>query len=413
MRIAFISLEYPPDTAYGGIGTYTGQVVALLHKRGHDVEVFTASPSREGSFIVNDIPVHYILDKGLEYFRENIVTIFATRHEQAPFDIIESPEYNADGLGIKEKYPNLPLAVKLHTPKFLVDKLNGNEPSATAWVKMRILLGAYRRLQKPSRFWIYDKNSDPEYRIAKKADLISSPSLSLRNIVAEKWEIPEKNIIHLPYPFMPLPGLLDIPVRNKSKTITYLGRLEVRKGVCIFTKVIPAIIEKLPDYTFHFVGSDLPSPEPGLSMKAFLAKTLIKYQSNIRFTGRVSQSELPRILSDTAICVFPSIWENFPNVCLEAMSAGRAIVGSKNGGMKDMLEFPQAGILVDPYSAEEIIAALEKYITNPELRFRMGEQARRNVLENYNETIIGEKIETIYGEVISRSEKKLTNFEEA
>ena len=48
MRIAFISYEYPPDTAAGGIATYARQAAHMLRDRGHAVEVFAASPHRTG-----------------------------------------------------------------------------------------------------------------------------------------------------------------------------------------------------------------------------------------------------------------------------------------------------------------------------------------------------------------------------
>jgi glycosyltransferase involved in cell wall biosynthesis len=57
--------------------------------------------------------------------------------------------------------------------------------------------------------------------------------------------------------------------------------------------------------------------------------------------------QVPPVLGDADVCIFPSLWENFPFVCLEAMSG--AIVGSSAGGMAEMLA-EGAGMLVKPGS---------------------------------------------------------------
>jgi glycogen synthase len=55
MRIAFVSHEYPPDTAFGGIATYVRQAATLLAGRGHSVEVFAAGP-KIGAVWANTLP---------------------------------------------------------------------------------------------------------------------------------------------------------------------------------------------------------------------------------------------------------------------------------------------------------------------------------------------------------------------
>ena len=72
MKIAFISYEYPPDTAYGGIATYIRQVAILLAARNHNVEVFAASCERSGSFRDGKILVHVVAETNRRKFAEAI-----------------------------------------------------------------------------------------------------------------------------------------------------------------------------------------------------------------------------------------------------------------------------------------------------------------------------------------------------
>ena len=94
------------------------------------------------------------------------------------------------------------------------------------------------------------------------------------------------------------------------------------------------------------------------------------------FTGVFN---LPSVIVGTDI---PSLWENFPNVCLEAMSAGRVVVGSKYGGMADMLGNDEYGLLIDPYQPESIRSTLAMLIENSALRIEIGKKALIHLLSN-------------------------------
>ena len=76
MRIAFISYEYPPDTAVGGISTYVEQAARLMVARGHNVEVFSASLRKDGVSEEKGIVVHRICEKNRETFGQRIALVF-------------------------------------------------------------------------------------------------------------------------------------------------------------------------------------------------------------------------------------------------------------------------------------------------------------------------------------------------
>ena len=116
MKIAFISYEYPPDTAYGGIATYIHQAAKMLSRRGHHVEVFAASPFRSGTEDEDGLLVHRICEKRQKNFFGPIAQIFADRHAEVEFDVLEGPEYSADASEAVRLVPDIPLVIKLHTP---------------------------------------------------------------------------------------------------------------------------------------------------------------------------------------------------------------------------------------------------------------------------------------------------------
>ena len=129
MKIAFISYEYPPDTAYGGIATYVDQAARMLSERGHYVEVFAGSERRAQSSDENGILTHRILEHDPAGFAEPAGRAFAERHRTIHFDVIEGPEYFADARGAIARVPDVPLVVKLHTPSRVLLRLNYYERS--------------------------------------------------------------------------------------------------------------------------------------------------------------------------------------------------------------------------------------------------------------------------------------------
>ncbi|XGV97100.1 MAG: glycosyltransferase family 4 protein [Leptolyngbya sp. BL-A-14] len=407
MKIAFISYEYPPDTATGGIATYVYQVARMMQQRGHHVEVFTSSPHREGVMIEDGVVVHRILyttNTDRRDFATYAGKVFAQRHATIGFDVVEGPENDAHARGAIALVPDMPLVVKLHTPYFMVLELNYVPPSRN--MKLRRMMGALRRGQLPKPFAVqepYDPQLDPERIHTLDADEITTPSQALGDRLIETWGLPPEKVIHLPNPYIPTTELLTISPQTQTQTVSFLGRLEVRKGVLNLAKAIPLILQKHPQVTFQFVGEVCPSPtNPNVTMQQYLTRQLWRYRRSLKFTGAIPLQQIPSYLAQTDICVFPSRWENFPNVCLEAMAAARGIVGSHAGGMTQMLDDGKAGHLISPQKPEQIAAAVIDLLNNPTRRIEMGELARERVLSEYNLDRIGSLQEASYERAIAR-----------
>ena len=207
-----------------------------------------------------------------------------------------------------------------------------------------------------------------------------------------RWKIPGEKIIFLPYIYNPSSQLLNIPAGSQSKTILYMGRLETRKGVYNLAKAIPVVLKKIPDARFVFLGKDSRGPRREKSMKAVLQKEIGSFAGNVSFVDHVPMNEIPAYLSEAHTCVFPSLWENFPNVCLEAMAAARNIVASENGGMKDMLEDINPQQLVNPHDVDALANSIVTSFQNntPE---NTGVENRQKILHEYGDVVINRIIE--------------------
>ena len=387
IKIALISFEYPPKTVIGGIGSYMYQTSQMLIKRNIYVEVFTSTVGETNESSIEDgVLIHRLSTADHNYFRKEIVSLFKERNSKIHFSCIEGPEYGADTYYIKKSFPEIPLHIKLHTPSFLIRDITVKK--LTIFQKVRFVLGALKKLEKPVAYWRYKCKNDLEYLNLLDATYITSPSKDLIKQVKKRWKI-DKPVYYLPSSYSPRSELLEISASNlpDKPIITYIGRLEIRKGVHNFIAIIPKVASVYPNVIFRFIGRDFPSSSKGVSMKNYLSSSLSDFIKNIEFAGEISQSDLPKFLVNTSICVFPSLWENFPNVCLESMSAARCVIGGKNGGMSEMLA-NDCGILVDPKKPNEIAETIIKILKEPEIITQRGIRARDKILKAYNEDVI-------------------------
>jgi len=393
MKIAYISYEHPLGIAGGGIGTYIAQIANLMATRGHEIEVFSGHIYENKTIDVDGYRLHLIKSIDSTTFKDEVLPKFIERQAVKIFDVLESPEYGADALSIKRKFPQLPLTIKLHTPSFLVSELNQSKPNPLQ--KARFMLGGLIRGKIAKPYWHYSKNTDPEYELFKLADAVCSPSNSLKKIIEDVWG--KKEIKVIPNPFIPSNEILSIQQRDISKLhVSFIGRLEKRKGVLDLAKAIPIVINSGVNASFSFIGKPHLSPAKGVPMDEYLKRKLGSFRQLVSFDGYIPYHLLPQMLNGTTICVFPSLWENFPTVCLEAMAAGKAVIGTNNGGMSDIIENGKNGILVPPNSPTKIADAIIDLCNNPALIKRIGILARKKILDSYNRETIGKMMEEFY-----------------
>jgi len=385
MHIAFISHEFPPDTGGGGIGTYLDQITALLAHAGHAVEVFCGAGSASGtSRRADGVQVYRVSAETAEQFRAAVAPVFSARHALAPFDVMEANDFDAPANAIKRAHPDLPCVIKLHTPRFCIDELHNHAPALAQ--RARMLAGALRRGQWPHAPAPIRSTPAAREELAALAlaDEIAAPSRAIA-VAAQDW-VPEADgkASVFPYPYVPPAALLAIPAGGATGRITYLGRLEERKGVVDLADAIPSVLSAHPGARFRFIGRAMPSPRHGQDMRTYLESRLGPAAAAVEFTGPVAPAELPRLLAETDLLVAPSHWESFGLVCCEGLAAGRAVVGSAAGGMAEILDQGRCGLLVRPRSPARLGEAIIALLPDENRRRELGRSGRERILQHYS-----------------------------
>ena len=392
MRIAFISYEYPPDTAVGGIGTYTFQIARLLASENFDVHIFAGSHIQSGETLENGITIHRVQCIGPHDFQKNVVPYFEEEHNSNPFHLIESPEIHANALEIKRRFPSIPLNVRLHASNYLVENFKKKYmPLRNKW---RYFLGALRRGKWDLGYWrSYDYKNDPDYLFVQMADYITAPSTQMKEWAIKNWNIKQDNIKVIENPFIENAVFRTARTNNEEHSIIYFGRLNVLKGLITATKSMKHILKNNPGWKWIIVGDDGTAADGIASMKNWMKSYLKNVMKQVSFYESVSNEKIPSFLKQASIVLIPSLFESYSYVTIEAMCAGKAIIGSKHTGIESLIEENVTGKLADPYNPTEWVKATQLLINDIQLRKQIGKAAynyaekkhliNREIIESY------------------------------
>jgi glycosyltransferase involved in cell wall biosynthesis len=371
------------------------------------VEVFCGSPTSTDEYVEHGVRVHKLKTDRMS-FPTAIVPLFLGRHRAEPFDVLEGPDFLAEARYITRALVDLPYVVKLHTPFYFAQKF-GRLPYNREQFRNQVKLLWYVAKTRNVRALASQEN--PLFREERahllNADEIGSPTQAIGNIITRSWNIPSSRISLVPYPYEAPAEMLAIPVNTNTRRISFVGRLEWRKGVQDLALAIPLILQRHPDAKFRFVGAWGASPLTGTNMKDYLCAELREFQSSLEFTGRVPLNSIPGYLATTDICVFPSRWESFGFVVLEAMAAGRAVVCTGNAGMGEIVEHGKYGLVVPPKAPREIADRVGRLLDNPQYRHELGHRARTEGLLRFApENVIPQQIQS-YERAIFRRKRSL------
>ncbi|MDQ7841235.1 MAG: glycosyltransferase [bacterium] len=121
--------------------------------------------------------------------------------------------------------------------------------------------------------------------------------------------------------------------------------------------------------------------------------------------GRVAvlgaRDDVPVLLRSSDIFVLSSRWEGMPLAVIEAMMGGLPVVATDVGGVSEAVVNGETGLLVPPGNADALSVALDRLLTDPALRRRMGEAGRRRALEHFTEERMLAETAAVYERALS------------
>jgi len=183
-------------------------------------------------------------------------------------------------------------------------------------------------------------------------------------------------------------------ISTANKVILTIGTLHPRKGIDVLYRAMPEIQKCIPGIKLVVIGDGPQKEELNL-----LAGEL-QIEENVFMLGSIPNTEVPNFIHACDVFVIPSRREPFGIVAIEAMACGKPVIGSRVGGLHEIIEHRRTGILVDPQNEKQLAESIIEVVKDDDYACDLGKMARREVEKNYDWQIVARETAALYWKVI-------------
>lgn len=240
----------------------------------------------------------------------------------------------------------------------------------------------YARYSRP-RLWLTEKI------IYRHADVLLTNSDSIGDNLRHRY--PSKRILAIR-------NLLDLPdVAPRSPAdvppvshIVSVGRLTPEKGHQYLIEALHLLNTKFnqQDFTATILGDG--------GLHAELTQLVSSYDLSDRIQMPGFCDDIFPMLSAAHLFVLPSLHESSPNALIEAMGVGLPCVASSVGGVPDLIDHQENGLLIPPRASGALAEAINDLLSNQKLAVYLGRNARRKIEEMFDSNRSIQQLETVY-----------------
>jgi 1,4-alpha-glucan branching enzyme len=388
LRVLMLSWEFPPRVV-GGLSKAVFDLSRHLVSQNVEVHVLTGfahgAPNRE---VVDGIHVSrlntYLPGDQSDFldwvFQLNIAMLDElTRliRQGVQADVIHAHDWLV-GLAAMEakKRLGLPLITTIHATE------HGRNQ------------GIHTPLQKRIHEW--------ERELTAASDHVIVCSHYMKDEVVRLFHLPWEKVQVIPNGIEPQPpcteverasigGLREELGLGHGKTVFFVGRMVREKGVQLLLEGAPEILRHHPDTTFVLAGSG-----PMLDELRRQAECL-GIAGRTRFLGFVDDVRRNALFRLADVAVFPSLYEPFGIVALEAMAFGTPLLVADTGGLWEIVRHGENGATMYTGDVQSLVNQLRWLLENPEQGRAMADRARQEIIEQYNWTQLAARTISAYG----------------
>lgn len=189
-----------------------------------------------------------------------------------------------------------------------------------------------------------------------------------------------------------------------TPAVALTGQVSEVKGIWEFVDAARHLTARGVAATFVVLGDDLKGR--GALREAMQRKVSeLGLADRFRFLG--FRPDAPRLVGAFDIVAVPSHIEPLGNATLEAMAAGRPVVGSRVGGIPEMVVDGETGRLVPPGNAVSLADAIGELLASAGLRDRLGAAARLRAESHFGLALHAQRLQAVYDTVLARRSRPL------
>ncbi len=409
MHIAIATTEFVTETTFsGGLSNFSANLADILRDHGHVVDVFVISNVNERIMWKNGIQVYRIkYEKNKEIptwiptarLRRSLLTLWCLfgmsyvinkkikkEHQREAFDVIH---FCDAGILFAHSAKSIPHVTRLS--------------SSPCVCRAALAFGEQPfDLQKALK----DNGlSDYFYNIViRKEKNIIAPSHLIADIAWKKYR---KKVTVVESPFCTGVDLLDDKLYREylkgKKYFLFYGTLNFLKGIQNIGRILPQLFRMYPGYYFAFLGKDLTLKWQDKELRAseLLIQMAGEFKNRVILIPPTSVKEqVYDVVSKAELIVLPSRVDNLPNTCIEAMSLGKIVVGTRGASFEQLIQDGYNGWLAEIDNPVSLLEKIDRAMgMTKEKKALFGERAKKR-LESMNPQEFYKNIINVYQSII-------------
>jgi len=391
VRILMFSWEYPPHIV-GGLGKHVTELAPALVAQGVELHIVTpawaggAHEEHSGNLYVYrvappDGPFDDVYDSAertnarMGDFAEELYA------DLGGFDLVHVHDWLGAFAGERLKHAHkIPLLATIHATEMgrnhgsLHENLQQSIHSVEWWLAYEawrvIACSQYMAWEVQTYFHIP----------ADKVDVIANGVDTAR---FDRWHGADLADFRLRY------------ARPDEKIVFYVGRVVYEKGLQVLVDAVPKVLAEFPQAKFVIAGTGgmLGELRHRVQERGLAGKVL--------FTGYIADGDRDRLLALSSCVVFPSLYEPFGIVALEAMASRAPVVVSAVGGLAEVVTHAETGITTYPGNPDSLAWGILHTLQEPAWAKQRADVAYQMVVEQYNWARIARQTIDVYERIIS------------
>ncbi|MEZ4664188.1 MAG: glycosyltransferase family 4 protein [Caldilineaceae bacterium] len=375
MRVLMISWEYPPYVV-GGVGKHAAELAPAFERLDDDalhIDLLTTrySGGDEVEAISKSVTVHRVqtlpftpVDHYNSVMASNGILVSYAQQlaKKERYDIIHIHEWLTGAAGVALKHAwKTPLVTTIHATER--GRHQGYLPSDTSrqinHVEWQLGYESWR-LIVCSRYMIQELGAFFGIPANKVSVIPNGVDMELLH------PCPPETAAHLRKQYAP----------NGERLLFFVGRITHEKGLQVLLAAMPKILQKHPNTRLLAAGKN--------SEKMWERAHELGVADHVDFLGYITNEERDHLYQVVDAAVFPSLYEPFGIVALEAMAQGCNVIASDVGGLSEVVHHTQNGLTVYPNDPDSVTWAVDQLFSGPEAARRYKDLARHQVQTRYN-----------------------------
>ena len=386
MHIVVMSRILPTHTL-GGMQKQCMDLCDGFTKNGHRVTILTtAREDGVATEVIGDVKIYYLSPSRPERYSRSWNRACKMKiseiHSSTPIDIIHSQSLGARGVLRWANKHNIPVVSTWHGTSLteISTFFSSARKSPRYWHWLLLMPAIFLR----QYLWM-----DLPTRRASAAITLVSPTLE------KNMKICAKGKVYVIANGIDIPDRPPVRDNREMLRLLCLGRIEKEKGM---HHAVKAMVEfKNENVRLDVVGSG-----PYLDELKILI-TKLELDESVSCHGRVEDDELSELFTLADVYVMPTTrQEGLPLTILEAMANGLPVIASEIGGISQVIEDKQDGLLVKPGDVSELVDAVRILKNDEDMRLRLSSAARKTIEDKYSKERMVDETLAVFSTVMQR-----------